>query len=432
MAKIIKTMRYQIIKPLSFDWDMFGQVLYKIQHDTRQIMNKTIQFCWEWQGYSSDYKAERGIYPPPRVTLGYSGITGYCYNQLKVEFPLLQTGNLAQSINRAILRWKTDAKDILCGNKSIPCYKKDVPIDLHKNSIQITKNEHRDYIVRVSLLSNAGKKDVCPSKPFNILLRASDKTQRVILDRILSGEYSHGSSQIIYHKRKRKWFLNLNYHFEVKETLLDPNKILGIDLGIVYPLYATFNDSLKRFKIDGGEIETFRKRIVARRISMLRQGKYSGDGRRGHGRIKKLEPTNALKHKIANFRDTANHKYSRYAVDLALQHGCGIIQMEDLKGIRGNNRFLANWTYYDLQQKIEYKAKENGITVKYIDPRYTSQRCSVCGYIDRENRPEQATFICKACGFEANADYNAARNIATKDIDQIIEATVRIKHLGDG
>ena len=44
-------------------------------------------------------------------------------------------------------------------------------------------------------------------------------------------------------------------------------------------------------------------------------------------------------------------------------------------------------------------------------PQYTSQTCSHCGCIDKQNRPSQAVFKCVACGFAAHADHNAALNI---------------------
>lgn len=106
---------------------------------------------------------------------------------------------------------------------------------------------------------------------------------------------------------------------------------------------------------------------------------------------------------------------------MAAKNNCGTIQVEDLEGINTDNKFLKNWTYYDFQQKIEYKAKEKGIKLLKIKPNYTSQRCSKCGYIHKDNRPDQSTFICQKCGFETLADYNAARNIATKDIEKIIQ-----------
>ena len=99
--------------------------------------------------------------------------------------------------------------------------------------------------------------------------------------------------------------------------------------------------------------------------------------------------------------------------------------MEELTGIAKDKVFLKDWSYYDLQQKIENKAKEKGIDVVYINPAYTSQRCSKCGCIHEENRKEQ-DFVCLECGFKANADFNASQNIAIKDIDKIIKAECKV------
>lgn len=117
-----------------------------------------------------------------------------------------------------------------------------------------------------------------------------------------------------------------------------------------------------------------------------------------------------------------NHQWSKYIVDTAVKNKCGVIQMEDLSGIKASRQnFLGNWTYYDLQQKITYKAEEKGIKVIKVDPQYTSQMCPICGYINKRNRSTQADFECLECGHIANADYNAARNIATPYIANIIK-----------
>ena len=63
---------------------------------------------------------------------------------------------------------------------------------------------------------------------------------------------------------------------------------------------------------------------------------------------------------------------------------------------------------------MEYKAKRAGVPLVYVDPAYTSQQCSECGHIDRNNRVDQATFACRSCGTLLHADDNASRNIARK------------------
>lgn len=64
--------------------------------------------------------------------------------------------------------------------------------------------------------------------------------------------------------------------------------------------------------------------------------------------------------------------------------------------------------------------------MKYSQPKYTSQRCSECGYIDKENRLEQKSFKCLKCGYTTNADFNAARNISIQNIDKIIEEQLKL------
>jgi putative transposase len=288
------------------------------------------------------------------------------------------------------------------------------------NNVKSIGKEGKHYHLRLSLISKEcakelGRKDGI----FEVAIDVKDKTKRVILDRLIEGEYKLGASQILNHKKK--WFININYQFEKQEEPLDPDRIMGIDMGIVYPVYIAISDSPARYHIEGGEIERFRRQVERRRKQLMKQGKYCGDGRRGHGRQTRIQPIEVLSDKIANFRKTTNHKYARYVVDLALKHRCGTIQLEDLTGISKDDRFLKNWPYYDLQQKIEYKANEVGIQVVKVKPKYTSQRCSECGHISSENRTSQAEFRCVSCGYEALADYNAARNLATKNIEQIIE-----------
>ncbi|MGB9815948.1 MAG: zinc ribbon domain-containing protein, partial [Thermoplasmata archaeon] len=64
----------------------------------------------------------------------------------------------------------------------------------------------------------------------------------------------------------------------------------------------------------------------------------------------------------------------------------------------------------ELQKFIEYKAEDAGKIVVYVNPKHTSQRCSRCGYTDKNNR-HGSVFRCRNCGFELNADLNASSNI---------------------
>lgn len=57
-----------------------------------------------------------------------------------------------------------------------------------------------------------------------------------------------------------------------------------------------------------------------------------------------------------------------------------------------------------------------------VDPKFTSQKCSCCGHIEKENRESQALFVCKKCNHTSNADYNASVNILSA-IETIAKAS---------
>src|SRR5690242_13217856 len=75
----------------------------------------------------------------------------------------------------------------------------------------------------------------------------------------------------------------------------------------------------------------------------------------------------------------------------------------------GLNREIAASGWGLLVSRLEQKAPGR---VEKVNPAYTSQRCSACGHVDAKSRESQARFACTACGFAANADVNAAINIA--------------------
>jgi putative transposase len=126
-----------------------------------------------------------------------------------------------------------------------------------------------------------------------------------------------------------------------------------------------------------------------------------------------------LRRKENRFRDACDHLLSKWLVS-GLSPG-DILVLEDLTEIRSRvkarkeqRRRLHSWSFARLQVYLEYKARLLGIEVVYVDPSYTSQRCSGCGYTDKANRPNQSTFCCKKCHLRLNADLNAARNIRAK------------------
>ena len=107
--------------------------------------------------------------------------------------------------------------------------------------------------------------------------------------------------------------------------------------------------------------------------------------------------------------------------------------LEDLTGIRSatervrlKDRYVSvSWAYYDLEQKLKYKAGRAGSHVINTDPAYTSQTCPVCGHAERKNRNhEQHLFRCCKCGYRSNDDRVGAMNLWRMGIQYLPKAQV--------
>mgnify|MGYP001941482122 CR=1 FL=1 len=81
---------------------------------------------------------------------------------------------------------------------------------------------------------------------------------------------------------------------------------------------------------------------------------------------------------------------------------------------RRMNRLVQNCGRSAIHAKLLDIEQRLGITATEINPAYTSQTCSVCGYVDRRNRCTQSNFRCLWCGHVMHADLNAASNIRAR------------------
>ncbi|MFJ5901783.1 RNA-guided endonuclease InsQ/TnpB family protein [Streptomyces sp. NPDC093064] len=79
----------------------------------------------------------------------------------------------------------------------------------------------------------------------------------------------------------------------------------------------------------------------------------------------------------------------------------------------GLNRAILDKGWHRLELALTNAARYTGTRVVKVNPAYTSQRCSACGFVTEGNRESQAVFRCKAagCGYRDHADVNAAKNI---------------------
>ncbi|GHO79527.1 transposase [Ktedonobacter sp. SOSP1-85] len=203
--------------------------------------------------------------------------------------------------------------------------------------------------------------------------------------------------------RKGKWWLHVVVN--VPEPVVQANDtVVGVDLGLNRPAVTSNRHFLGSRHWKEVDRRTFRLR---RKL----QSKGTTSAKR---HLKKLSRKQMLFH-----RD-CDHVLSKRIVQ-SVTPGATIV-LENLTNIREGvrhrkgegQRKLHSWSFAQLYGFIVYKGQEQGMVVERIDPRHTSQTCSRCGHQARNNRRSQSVFHCRSCGYQLNADLNAAYNIRDK------------------
>lgn len=75
------------------------------------------------------------------------------------------------------------------------------------------------------------------------------------------------------------------------------------------------------------------------------------------------------------------------------------------------NRLIGRTYRSVVKAKLARLEEQYGIQIIAVNPAYTSQECSRCHYVSKENRKTQKDFVCQHCHYSCNADVNAGRVI---------------------
>lgn len=319
---------------------------------------------------------------------------------------------------------------LLCGKVSLPTYKKDNPLLVHVDYVRLrSTNPHLDnglyheYGSHQELLDalKDGKPEIFIKFANNIVFKIvfgnphKSHELRCVFQNIFEENYKVQGSSIQFDKTGKKIILNLSLAIPKQEHELNENTVVGVDLGVAVPAVCALNSNKFERNYIGSKDDFLRVRTqIQSQKRRLQRSLINSNGSRG--RKKKMKPMDRFTKYESNFVKTYNHMVSKRVVDFALKNNAKYINIENLEGYDTSKFILRNWSFYQLQQYITYKAGLHGIEVRKINPAYTSQKCSCCGYVDSGNRPKeekgQAYFKCLKCGEEMNADFNAARNIA--------------------
>ncbi len=212
------------------------------------------------------------------------------------------------------------------------------------------------------------------------------------------GEYTN--AQVAVDAKQRKMFVMIQVEVdkEIERKVDGEEKVIGIDRGMKNVAVLSNN----RF-FNSKALKSVKGRYRYKKKKLQHAGTRSA-----HRKLRELSG------RERRFVLDTNHVISKKIINLPFD----VIALEDLRtagmkkksnGRRFNHK-LGSWSPFQLDQFMDYKAEEMGKAVIHVNPKYTSQKCSNCGYIDRNNR-HGSVFHCLNCSFDLHADLNASRNI---------------------
>jgi hypothetical protein len=218
---------------------------------------------------------------------------------------------------------------------------------------------------------------------------------------------------VTLNRREGEWYATLVV--ERKGPKVKSSKIVGVDIGMVS--IASTSEG-QRYGQVSAELR-YRVELAAEK----------------HCRKQKLNACLKRKNKpVVSLNDHRAGAFARNEIGRALNlmldelpEGANValerLSVKDMRfKSRQMNRVLRASQLGYTRDKLTFKLDERGIRYRSVQPAYSSQQCSNCGFTFSMNRRSQAKFHCLWCGYTANADENAAQIIAERFGDDELNA----------
>ena len=259
--------------------------------------------------------------------------------------------------------------------------------------------------------------------------------------RYLQGGWRAKAARLYENTRNERFYLLVSFEKDAPKPTLErllPGEqvtVLGVDRGLravaaVRTVHAVSPRGTGPWQVEYGGVMLFRGGVLRekRRQYVRVRARLQSRGTRS---AKKLLRT--LRGREKRFFVAASRQIAKSIMEQALKHHNPVIALEDLTGItrktvrkqprktgsrgrrvsKGLRGKLSSWHHRVLLHAILAKAEEHGVSVVFVDPRYSSQTCPRCFRVSAHNR-EKNRFTCVGCGYSNNADLSAATIIGVR------------------
>jgi putative transposase len=220
------------------------------------------------------------------------------------------------------------------------------------------------------------------------------------------------------------WYISFTCEVEVPDPDLvsKAGKHLGLDMGIVKTVTTSKGDHFQLPTMS--DREKVKLQILHRRVSSKARGSKNQ---------KKASVKLAKYYKY--LRDRKVDAVHKLTTSMANEYGFIVGEALQIKNMtksasgtveepgrnvaqkRGLNRSILEQSWGESFRQLTYKSEWYGSLCTRVPAHYSSQECSKCAHVSKENRESQAVFHCKKCGHKANADVNAAAVILERGFE---------------
>ncbi|HEY6405833.1 MAG TPA: transposase [Ktedonobacteraceae bacterium] len=281
----------------------------------------------------------------------------------------------------------------------VPC------IQANANVLVVEKSEDStfDYWLRISTLDKGN--------PLRVPVKLASYHKKALDGRTLN-------TSTTLSKRKGIWWLTLSFDLDVPLETEPSAPCVGADVGIANFITTSTG---KRYGSFHGKLARRQKRDREKR---RRKAKLRAC-------LKKKGSTKLPSTSSASGQRLGRHVRQEInrAVNLMIaDHPNARIIYEDLSvasmrfKARSMNAYLYASNLAHIPKQIAWVTAKRGMAAHTVKAAYSSQECSRCHYVDRANRPNQQTFLCRVCGYRTHADCNASQNLASRFGDNELAA----------
>jgi putative transposase len=380
-------MNEMLTRTICIKLDVTGHdaILQETQRRFNEAASWIASVCWE-ERITTTNTAHHRVYGETRTRFGLGAQLAICARAKAMEAIKAVRAQEAEKLARwrkANARRKSKGKKLVPPPEPATC-----PHFGPRSSVRYDARTYRLLSLdRVSLNTCEGR----------VIVRLLPGNRQHVM--LVDPAWGVGGAELVW--RSGIYYLHVTQSKDAPDVT-ETEETIGIDLGIV----NVATDSTGE-QFTGEQVHGQRTRFVVRRAALQRVGTRSAKRR--------LKRMSGREHR---YMRNVNHKIAKTLVHKAVVSRKALA-LEDLTGIREQvtvrreHRYERHaWAFFQLRMFLTYKAAWAGVPVYLVDPAYTSQTCSRCGYGACANRQSQSSFLCQQCGFCCNADYNAARNIS--------------------